>query len=270
MAVLKPEPTSGAATRELWNAGDYSVVSTRLMIAAEDLCETADVRGGQSALDVASGDGNTALAAARRDLHVTAIDIVPELVARAQERARLEGLEISFEVGNAEALDFEDNSFDVVLSSFGVPFAVDQQAVAAELLRVCRPHGRIALANWSPLDFWSELPAIQARFAPPPPGAPSPMKWGAEDGLRELFGASPSITIHSRTFRYRFATVDRYLDALLPSYSPFVRLAERIGHDAFNGFTQDLADLVARWNEADDGSLVLPMTYVVALVDPPS
>ena len=210
---------------------------------------TADVRGGQRALDVASGDGNTASAAAQRDLQVIAIDSVPELVARAQDRARLEGLEISVGVGNAEALDFDDNTFDVVLSSFGVPFALDQQAVAAELLRVCRPQGRIAVANWSPLDFWSELRTIQAKFAPPPPGAPSRMKWGTEDGLRELFGPSPSITIHRRTFRYRFATVDRYLRRLLPTYSPFVRLAERIGQDAFNGFAEDLADLVAKWTK---------------------
>ena len=129
-------------SRALWNSGDYSVVCSRLMIVAEDLCETADVRGGQRALDVASGDGNTALAAARRDLHVTATDIVPELVARAQERASYEGLDISIAVGNAEALDFDDNTFDVVLSSFGVPFAVDQRAVASELLRVCQPRSR--------------------------------------------------------------------------------------------------------------------------------
>ena len=190
MAISRPEPTSTTATRELWNAGDYSVVSSRVMIAAEALCETADVRGGRRALDVACGDGNTALAMARRDLRVTAVDIVPALVERAQERARFEGLDIEFAVGNAEALDFKDNSFDVVLSSFGVSFAADQQAVASELLRVCRPGGRIALANWSPLDFWSELPGVQAKFAPPPPGAPSPMKWGSEEGLRELFRVS--------------------------------------------------------------------------------
>jgi ubiquinone/menaquinone biosynthesis C-methylase UbiE len=270
MAISKSEPTSTAATRELWNAGDYSVVSSRLMIAAEDLCETADVRGGRQALDVACGDGNTALAMARRDLRVTAVDIVPALVERAQERARFEGLDIEFGVGNAEALDLKDNTFDVVVSSFGVPFAADQQAVASELLRVCRPGGRIALANWSPLDFWSELPGIQAKFAPPPPGAPSPMKWGSEEGLRELFGSSPSIAIHPRTFRYRFATVDRYLGALLPSYSPFVRLAERIGDEAFSAFAEELAQLVAKWNHADDGTLVLPMTYAVALIDTPS
>jgi len=120
------------------------------------------------------------------------------------------------------------------------------------------------------MDIWSELPAVQAEYAPPPPGAPSPMKWGTEDGLRELFGPAPSITIHPRTFRSRFATVDRYLSTLLPTYSPFVRLAQRIGRDAFNGFAQDLAELVARWHEADDGSFVLPMTYVVAVVDTPA
>ena len=111
----KPESTSTTATRELWKSGDYSVVSSRLMIAAEDLCETADVRGGQRALDVASGDWNTALAAARRDLQVTAVDIVPELVARARDRALSEGLDISVAVGNAEALEFDDNSFDLVV-----------------------------------------------------------------------------------------------------------------------------------------------------------
>src|SRR5262245_29232305 len=126
----------------------------------------------------------------------------------------------------------------------------------------CVGQGRIALANWAPHDFWSELPAVQARFAPPPP-APSPMRWGTEDGLRDLFGPSPSITIHRRTFRYRFATIDRYLSAWLPSYSPFVRMAERIGQDAFDGFRHDFAELVATWNDANDGSLVLPLTYIV-------
>ncbi len=270
MLESTPEPTSTTATRELWKSGDYSVVSSRLLIAAEDLCETADVRGGRRALDVASGDGNTALAAARRDVQVTAVDIVPELVARAQDRARSEGLDISASVGNAEALDFDDNSFDLVLSTFGVPFAVDQRAAASELLRVCRPEGRIALANWSPLDFLSELPAVQAKAAPPPPGVPSPMNWGTEVGLRDLFGPSPSITIYPRTFRYRFATVDRYLDVFLSAYAPFVRLAERIGQSAFSAFSQDYAELVAKWNEARDGSLVLPMRYVVAIVDTPA
>lgn len=270
MSGPKPAPTSTTATRELWKSGDYSFVSSRLMITAEDLCETADVRGGQRALDVASGDGNTALAAARRDVQVTAVDIVPELVARAEHRALSEGLDITVAVGNAEALDFDDNSFDLVMSSFGVPFAVDQRAAASELMRVCRPEGRIALANWSPLGFLSELPAVQAKAAPPPPGVPSPMNWGTEDGLRDLFGSSPAITIYPRTFRYRFATVERYLDAFLPAYAPFVRLAERIGQSAFRAFAQDYAELVAKWNEARDGSLVLPMAYVVAIVDPPA
>lgn len=258
---------TASAARELWDCGDYTVVGTRFASIAEDLCETAGVRGGHRVLDVATGHGNTALAAARRDADVVAEDIAPSLIARAAERARVDGLAITFREGNAEAIDAADRSFDIVTSSLGVQFAGDQQAAAAELIRVCRPGGRIALACWAPHDFYAELPALVWDFAPPPPTAPSPMTWGTEDGLRTLLGPSVRLTVHARTFRFHARSIDRYLELVLPSFPPFVRLAQQLDPRRHALFAARLSDLLHVWNEADDGTLVLPMTYVVAIGD---
>lgn len=261
--------TRANASRALWETGDYTVVGTLITPIAEDLCETAAIRPGGSVLDVATGHGNTALAAARRDLRVTAIDLVPSLLDRAALRAEAEGLGIDFRLGNAEDLSFPDDTFHAVLSSVGVQFVGDQKATAAELRRVCRPGGRIALANWTPVDLWTELPVVQAKYAPPPAGAPSPMTWGTEPGLRSLFGADVEIEVTTRTFRYRMENAARYVEILLSTYPPFVRMGQNLDRRAFAAFAQELRELVDKWNEATDGSLVLPMRYIVALVDIP-
>jgi ubiquinone/menaquinone biosynthesis C-methylase UbiE len=262
--------STAAAARDLWDSGDYTLVGTRLTAIAEELCETAGVTAGLRVLDVATGHGNTALAAARRDAEVVGIDIAPSLVVRAAERARVEGLDISFREGNAEAIDEPTDAFDIVTSSLGVQFAGDQASTAAELLRVVRPGGRIALACWSPNGFYAELPTLVWEYAPAPPSAPSPMTWGTEDGLRSLLGRSVALVVHPRTFRLRFRSIDRYLELVLPTFPPFVQLGRRVDPRPHAEFVARLAELLDRWNEADDGTLVLPMTYVVALADLPT
>lgn len=264
------ETPGGVAARGLWSRGDYVQVGSRIASMAEDLCETADVRGGRRVLDVATGHGNVALCAARREAAVVGIDIVPELVEVARARLRADGLEADLRVGNAEALEFDDGAFDVVLSCVGVQFAVDQQAAASELVRVCRPGGRVALACWTPLDLWAELPAIQARHLPPPAGAPSPMVWGTDDGLRSLFGPAPTIALKPRTFRYRSTTAASYVAMMLETFPPFVALLGQLEDAARESFADELLALAERWNEVDDGSLVLPLTYTIATIDLPS
>lgn len=265
----EPQVTPGGqAAQRLWSQGDYTKAGTRIFSVAEELCEVSDVRGGMQVLDVATGHGNVAIAAARREAAVTAVDIVPDLLAAAQRRLAADGLAADLRVGNAEALDQPDDAFDRVLSCVGVQFAADQTAVAAELQRVCRAGGRIGLACWTPKDLWTELPALVAEHQPPPAGAPSPMTWGTEDGLRSLFGESAEIELHDRVFRFRNVDAQSWVDLFAPTYPPFVALRSQVDDSTAARFDAGLLELVERWNEADDGSLVLPLTYHVALITP--
>src|SRR5215212_3625353 len=173
-----------------WSSGDYAVIGTTLQIVGEQLCEALDVRSGQKILDVAAGNGNASLAAARRWCDVVSTDYVPSLLARGQTRAAAECLPIKFEEADAEALSFAEDSFDAVVSTFGVMFTPNQDAAAAELVRVCRSGGKIGLANWTPEGFIGQLFKTLGKYLPPPPGAKSPALWGTEARLAEMFGAS--------------------------------------------------------------------------------
>src|SRR5246127_778890 len=173
-----------------WSSGDYAVVGTTLQIVGEDLCEALDLRGGQKVLDVAAGNGNVSLAAARRWCEVTSTDYVPALLERGRLRAQAEGLSLALRQADAEALPFADKSFDVVVSTFGVMFTPNQERAAAELLRVCRSGGRIGLANWTPEGFIGQLFKTLGKALPPPDGVRSPALWGTSDRLTEMFGAA--------------------------------------------------------------------------------
>jgi len=191
--------------QQTWATGDFAMVATGATIVGELLCDAVDVRAGQRVLDVATGSGNTALAAARRYCEVTGIDYVPALLERGRERAAVERVPVTFLEGDAENIPFPDASFDVVLSTFGAMFAPNQEKAASELLRVCRPGGKIGMANWTPNGWTGVMFQVTAQHVPPPPGVPSPIFWGMEERLRKLFGdgiASLQVTRRSNIFRY--------------------------------------------------------------------
>jgi SAM-dependent methyltransferase len=214
--VLSAAPDLAAIKRrqqQTWAAGDYAVVGSTLAIMAEQLCEAVDLHAGERVLDVATGTGNAAIAAARRFGEATGVDYVPAVLARGRERAAAEGVRVAFAEGDAENLPFPDASFDVVLSTLGVMFAPDQETSAGELLRVARPGGRIGLANWTPDGFIGELFRVTGRHVPPPSGLRSPTLWGTEQRLRELFGDGVmSMRTERRRFVFRSRSVAHWLE----------------------------------------------------------
>ena len=211
-----PAPDFGAIKgrqRQTWASGDYHRIASLIVPVSERLCDTADLRAGERVLDVATGSGNTAIAAARRLCAVTGMDYVPALLERARSRADAEDLPVEFKEGDAEALPVEDGAYDVVLSTFGVMFAPNQEQAARELLRVCRPGGRIGLASWTPEGWIGEMFRITGRHVPPPAGLRPPTRWGTEDGLRELFGDGIApLRATRQSFLWRFTSAQQYLD----------------------------------------------------------
>lgn len=249
--------------QQTWSAGDYAEVGATLQIIAEDLCEAVDLRAGERVLDVATGSGNAALAAARRFAEVTGIDYVPALLERGRARAVAEGLAIEFQEGDAEALAFDDASFDVVLSTLGVMFAPNQETSAQELLRVCRPGGRIGLANWSPDGFIGGMFGVIGRNVPPPAGLKSPILWGAEERLRDLFGdALTSLGVTKRHFIFRYRSPGHFLEFFRTYYGPMQKAFDALDAPGQERLTQDLFDLMARFNRAGDGDFVAPSEYL--------
>ncbi len=246
--------------REMWAAGDYAAVATPLLIVSELLCEAADLRAGSRVLDVATGSGNTALGAARRGCEVTGLDYVPALLARARERAAAERLEIRFEEGDAETLPYAQGRFDAVLSTFGVMFAPDQERAAAELLRVCRPGGRIGLANWTPEGFVGQWFQLTARHAPPPAGMKPPLRWGTEAGLRELLGRE--MTVATRQYVLRYRSAQHWLDYFRRNFGPTRQTFERLGAGEQAAFAADLIALAQRFNRSGDETFVAPAEYL--------
>ncbi|MGH9797637.1 MAG: methyltransferase domain-containing protein, partial [Candidatus Polarisedimenticolia bacterium] len=207
-----------------WSTGDYAVVGTTLQIVGENLCEALDLRAGARVLDVAAGNGNATLAAARRFCDVTSTDYVPVLLDAGLRRADAEGLTIRFQEADAEDLPFPDGSFDVVLSTFGVMFTPDQERAAAELARVCKPGGRIGLANWTPDGFVGRMFQIIGRYLPPPDGVRSPALWGTPARLAELFGeAAAEVRTRSRCFNFRYRTPAHWLEVFQTYYGPMNR-----------------------------------------------
>jgi SAM-dependent methyltransferase len=249
--------------QQMWAAGDFAEVGTRHLIVSESLCEAIDLRAGERVLDVASGNGNTALAAARRFGEVVGLDFVPALLERGRLRAAAEGLPVDFQEGDADTLPFADASFDVVLSTFGVMFAPDQARAAAELLRVCRPGGRIGLACWTPNGFAGENFGLRARYLPPPPGLRPPTRWGTENGLRDLFGngiTELAATPRACVFRYR--SPEHWVDFFRTYFGPTITAFAALDPAGQADLERDLLALVRRFNRADDGTLVAPSDYL--------
>jgi len=252
-----------------WASGDYSAVGTRLLPTAELLCEAVDLRAGEQVLDVACGNGNAALAAARRFCQVVGVDYVPALLDRARQRAEAEGLDVSFKEADAEALPFPDDSFDAVLSTCGAMFAPDQEQTAAELLRVCRPGGRIGMVNWTPDSYVGELFRTIGRYVPPPPGLQPPVLWGDPDRLRELFGPDPTISAPRRSFRWRFQSPEHQAEFFTAFYGPTNRAAATLPADRAAEFKAEMVEVVQRFNESGDDTLVLRMDYLEPVIRKP-
>ena len=246
-----------------WSAGDYSRVGNIIPITAELLCEAMDLRAGQRVLDVAAGSGNAALAAARRFADVTATDYVPALLEEARKRAAAEGLPLTIREADAEQLPFPDASFDVVLSTLGAMFAPDHEQTARELLRVCRPGGKIGLVNWTPEGFLGDFFRTMGQHVPPPAGVRSPMLWGSEAHLRELFGEGVStLTATRRMFVWRQPSPRAWIDYMRTYYGPTLKAFAALDDAAQERLVADLEALIQRHNVADDGTMVVPAEYL--------
>jgi SAM-dependent methyltransferase len=250
-----------------WSSGDYAVVGTTLQIVGETLCEALDLRAGQRVLDVAAGNGNVSLAAARRWCEVVSTDYVDSLLKRGRERAKAEGLSITFREADAEALPLDDMSFDAVVSTFGVMFTPDQEKAASELARVCRRGGKIGLANWTPDGFIGHVFKTIGRHLPPPARAKSPARWGTRIGIAELFEAdASSIVAEPRHFVLRYRSPEHWLDVFKTYYGPLLKAFAALAPSAQADLERDLLALVARFNKAGDGSMVVPSEYLEAVI----
>ena len=250
-----------------WSSGDYAVVGTTLQIVGEDLCEALDLRAGQKVLDVAAGNGNASLAAARRWCDVTSTDYVPALLARARERAAAERLEIVFKEADAEALPFTDASFDAVVSTFGVMFTPDQPKAATEMLRVCRAGGKIGLANWTPEGFIGQIFKTLGKHLPPPAGVKSPALWGTRARIAELFEAqATSIDIEVRHFVFRYRSPVHWLEVFKAYYGPLLKAFAALDPAAQATLTADLLALIERYNRSGDATMVVPSEYLEIVV----
>jgi SAM-dependent methyltransferase len=250
-----------------WSTGNYAVVGTTLQIVGEQLCESLDLRPGASVLDVAAGNGNATLAAARRWCDVTSTDYVPALLALGRRRADAEGLAVQFEEADAEDLPFLDDSFDAVLSTFGVMFTPDQEKAAAELARVCRPGGKIGLANWTPESFVGQVFRTLGRYLPPAAGTRSPMLWGTRGRLEELFDVKATgLTVVRRHFTFRYRSPLHWLEVFRTYYGPMFKAFANLDPAAQESLTRDLLELMARSNRSGDGTLVLPSEYLEVVV----
>jgi SAM-dependent methyltransferase len=252
-----------AYQQQAWAAGDYAMVGRTAVIASELLCEAVDLRAGQKVLDVATGSGNTALAAARRWCEVVGIDYVPELLATARQRASFERLEVTFSEGDAEAIPFPEASFDVVLSTFGSMFAPDQQKAADELLRVCRPGGRIGLTNWTPDSLVGEFFRSVVKRLPLPTGVQPPVLWGTEDRLRGLFGGGiSSLQVTRRNLVHRYRSANHYVEYFRTYFGPAVKAFERLDPLEQDRLNQEMVDSLERHNQSGDETLVVPSDYL--------
>src|SRR5438309_2131513 len=248
-----------ARQQQAWATGDYAMIGHNFVLVSERLCHAVDLRAGQQVLDVATGSGNTALAAARRFCDVTGVDFVPALLERARERAAAERLQIAFHEGDAERLPFPDASFDVVLSTFGAMFAPNQEQAAKELLRVCRPGGKIGMANWTPDSLPGEIFRVTARHVPPPPGLKPAMLWGTEERLRELFGDQvASLRSPRRAFVFRYRSPEHWLEYFRTYFGPTIRAFAALDGAGQAALARDLLDLARRFNRSEDRTLVLP------------
>ncbi|MCC6775515.1 MAG: class I SAM-dependent methyltransferase [Hyphomicrobiales bacterium] len=273
VAELRPSPAADAPDyvaikqrqQATWAAGDYAIIGTTLQIVGERLCEAIDLRAGERVLDVAAGNGNATLAAARRFAQVTSTDYVGALLDRGKERARAERLSVVFQPADAEALPFPDGSFDAGLSTFGIMFTPNQEKAAAELVRVVRKGGRIGLANWTPDGFIGQLFKTIGKHVPPPPGVRSPALWGAAPRLEELFPGQ-HVAASVQTFNFRYKSPEHWIDVFKSYYGPTNRAFAALDPAGRAALEADLMALLKRANRGGAETLIVPGEYLEAVV----
>lgn len=250
-----------------WASGDYAVIGTTLQIVGEQLAEACDLGWDERVLDVAAGNGNATLAAARRGCKVTSTDYVASLLDRGAERAQAERLDVAFQTADAEALPFDDASFDAVVSTFGVMFAPDQTQAAAEMARVCRPGGRIGLANWTPEGFIGQLFKVLGRYVPPPAGVQPPSLWGVESHLKSLFDErAAGIAVTKRMFNFRYRSAAHFIEVFRTWYGPVHKAFGALPVEGAAALEHDLTALLDRLNVAGPRALHVPSEYLEVVV----
>jgi SAM-dependent methyltransferase len=250
-----------------WSTGDYAVIGTTLQIVGESLAEACDLKTDEQVLDVAAGNGNVTLAAARRGCVVTSTDYVGTLLERGAERARAERLEVSFQIADVEALPFADARFDAVVSTFGVMFAPDHARSAREMARVVRRGGRIGLANWTPDSLIGRMFKVLGRYVPPPAGVQPPSLWGTEAHLCSLFGDTASaLQATPREFAFRYRSAAHFIDVFRTWYGPVNKAFAAQSPEQAQALEGELAELLNSLNRAGPGSLVVPSEYLEIVV----
>jgi ubiquinone/menaquinone biosynthesis C-methylase UbiE len=250
-----------------WSSGDYAVVGTTLQIVGEQLAEAMDLRAGQTVIDIAAGNGNATLAAARRWCNVTSTDYVESLLARGKKRAEAEGLSVAFQKADAEYLPFADGAFDAVLSTFGAMFTPDQARTASEMLRVCKSGGRIGLANWTPDGFIGQMFKTIGKHLPPPAGVKSPSVWGTDEWMQTAFAkASSKIVIERRHFIFRYRSPQHFLDVFREYYGPMLKAFETLDATGKKALAGDVIDLIERFNKSGDDTMVVPSEYLEVVI----
>jgi ubiquinone/menaquinone biosynthesis C-methylase UbiE len=249
-----------------WASGNYAVIGTSLQIVGESLAEAVDLHAGQTVLDVAAGNGNATLAAARRYCQVTSTDYVPALLEKGRARAMAEGLDVTFLMADAEELPFADAKFDTVLSTFGVMFAPNQDRAAAEMLRVCRPGGKIGMANWTPEGFIGQMFMTMAKHIPPAASVKPPSLWGMEPRIEEMFWMAGSIAMTPKVFNFRYLSPAHWVDVFRTLYGPVHKAFAALPEAKQAELESELLDLIKRFNKADDGTIVVPSDYLEIVI----
>jgi len=271
-AVLQTAPVqpdlAAVKTRQqaAWSSGDYAIVGTTLQIVGEDLCEALDLRPGSKVLDVAAGNGNATLAAARRWCDVTSTDYVRALLNNGRDRAAAEKLKVEFREADAENLPFADKSFDVVMSTFGVMFTADHDKAAGEMLRVCRSGGKIGMANWTPEGFIGQLFKTLGKHLPPPAGVKSPALWGTRARLDEMFGKAGEIDAQPRMFVFRYRSPEHWLEVFKTFYGPMLKAFAALDAAKQDALRSDLLALVRQFNRATDGTVAVRSEYLEVVI----
>jgi ubiquinone/menaquinone biosynthesis C-methylase UbiE len=256
-----------ARQQKTWASGDYAVVASRIVLISELLADAADLKAGWEVLDVACGNGNTTLAAARSGTYALGIDYVPELLEGGRVRAVAEGLDVEFRLGDAENLPVDEESYDAVLSVFGAMFAPDHQRAADEIIRASRPGSTVGLASWTPDGFIGQMFGVIARHVPAPPGVTSPLLWGTEEHLERLFGsAAADARSVQRTFTWRFTSSEQFVSFFRRWYGPVLKAFEALDGNGRAALAADLSALARHWDRNHGRSIAIPATYLETIL----